>query len=127
MSLVTESHSLTPELVWMNKSTKRVGLKESCLKQDKWNIVYLFIVYELDRWSQYLNAAFTLKGHLFGTVKLAKNVDPHKYSYSVYVISFDFCSRFSYPGFDWHKPVFIFDLVDFRSRQCMFTIRKKIL
>ena len=35
MSLVTESHSLTPKLVWMNKSTKRVGLKESCLKQDK--------------------------------------------------------------------------------------------
>ena len=42
-------------------------------------LVNLFIVYELDRWSQDPNADFTLKYYLIGGVKLPKNVDPDKY------------------------------------------------
>ena len=53
-------------------------------------IFYFFI--QLDRWSQDLNADFTLKDWLFGSVKLTKNSDPGKYSYSGCSIRFD--SRF---------------------------------
>ena len=42
----------------------------------------LFIVYELDSRPLDLNFDFTLGGCLFGCVKLTKNVDPDKYSYS---------------------------------------------
>ena len=50
-----------PKLVWMNNSTIRVEFKGRCLKQEKVtftpnNVVNLFIAYELDRWSQDLNA-----------------------------------------------------------------------
>ena len=48
------------------------------------NIVNLFIVYELDTWSQDLNANFTLKDCLFGAVKLTNSADIDKYSYSEY-------------------------------------------
>ena len=64
------------------------------------NVVNLFIVYELDRLSQDLNANFTLRGCLLGAVKLTKNADPHKYSHSRYGIGFDFCSLFSFSDFD---------------------------
>ena len=57
-------------------------------------------MYELDRWSQDLNAKFTLKECLFGSVKITKNVDPNKYSYSGCGIGFDSCSLFSIPNFD---------------------------
>ena len=57
-------------------------------------------MYELDRWSQDLNAKFTLKECLFGSVKITKNFDPNKYSYSGYGIGFDSCSLFSIPKFD---------------------------
>ena len=46
------------------------------------------IVYELDAWSRDLNTGFTLEGCLFGAVKLTKNADPDKYSYSGYNIGF---------------------------------------
>ena len=57
-------------------------------------------MYELDRWSQDLNAKFTLKECLFGSVKITKNVDPNKYSYSGCGIGFNSCSLFSIPNFD---------------------------
>ena len=41
-----------------------------------------------------LNADFTLKDCLFGAVKLTKNADPDKYSYSRYGIGFDSRSLF---------------------------------
>ena len=49
----------------------------------------LFIVYELDRCSQDLNAKLTLKDCLFGNVKITKDADPNKYSYSGYGIGLD--------------------------------------
>ena len=70
----------------MSSSKMRLSFTGSCLKQDKAaftpkNIVNLYIVYELDISSQDLNAKFTLKDCLFGSVKVNKNVDPNKYSY----------------------------------------------
>ena len=47
------------------------------------NVVNLYIVYELNIWSQNLNAEFTLKDCLFGAGKLPKNANPNKYFYSV--------------------------------------------
>ena len=90
----TTNHSLSPKIVWMNNYRIRLEFKGSCLKQDKVtftpnSVVNLFIVYELDRWSQDLNTDFTLKDCLSGSVKLTKNVDPDKYKYSGCSIGFD--------------------------------------
>ena len=53
-------------------------------------------MYKLDRWSQHLNAKFTLKDCYFGAVKLTKNVYPNKYSYSGCGIGFDSRSYFQF-------------------------------
>ena len=58
--LVTLNNSLFPKLKW-NNSKIILEFKGSSLKQDKItftpkNVVNLFIVFELDRWSQDLNA-----------------------------------------------------------------------
>ena len=74
----------------------------------------LYIVFELDRWSQDWHGKFTLKDCLLGNVKITKNVDPNKYSYSEYGIGFDSDSFFSIPNFDWGKNAIIFG-VDIRS------------
>ena len=58
--------------------------------------------------SQDLNAKSTLKDCLFGNIKISKNVDPNKYSYSGHGIGFDSRSHFSIPNFDWGKNVIIF-------------------
>ena len=83
--------SACPKLIWMNNSKIRLSLSSkirlSCLKQkDKAaftpnNVVNLFIVYQLDRWSRDLNTDFTLKNCSFGAVKLTKNADPDRYKY----------------------------------------------
>ena len=77
----------------MNNSRIKLEFKESCLKQDKASftpkhVVNLYIVYELNIWSQDLNAEFTLKDCLFGAVKLTKNSNRNKNSYSGYGIGF---------------------------------------
>ena len=71
----TANKSLSSKLVWMNNSRIRLEFKGNCLKQDKApftpnNVVNLFIVYELYRWSKDLNAEFHLKDCLFGNVKI---------------------------------------------------------
>ena len=45
---------------------------------------------------------------LFGNVKITKNANPDKYSYSRYRIGFDSRSHFSNPNFDWGENVIIF-------------------
>ena len=52
-------------------------------------MVNLYIVYELNVWSQDLNAGFTPKECLFGNVRIPKNVDHDKYSYSGCGIGYD--------------------------------------
>ena len=71
-------------------------------------VVNLYIVYELNIWSQDLNAEFTLKDCLFGAVKLTENANPNKFSYSGYGIGFDPRLLFSIPNFDWGKNAIIF-------------------
>ena len=44
---------------------------------------------------------------MFGTVKLTKNADPNKYSYSGYGTGFDSCLLFSVSNFDWSKNAII--------------------
>ena len=84
LNLLIQQIKVFPKLVWMNNSKIRLTFTRSCLKQDfatltPNNVVNLFIVYELDRWSQDLNAKFTLKDYLFGNVKIIKNAGPNKY------------------------------------------------
>ena len=43
-------------------------------------------MYDIDRWSQDLNAKFTVRDCLLGNVKITKNTDPNKYVYSQYRI-----------------------------------------
>ena len=89
----TANKSLSPKLIW-SESRIRLKFEGSRLKQeDKTpftpkNVVNLFISYELDTWSQYLNSDFPLKDCLFGSVKLTKNADPEKYVDSGYGIGF---------------------------------------
>ena len=83
-------------------------------------------MYKLDRWSQDLNAKFTLKDYLCGNVKITKNVDPNKCSYSGYGIGFDSYSLFSIPNFYWGKNVIIFG-VDMTSSVCANNRNKDIL
>ena len=45
---------------------------------------------------------------MFGTVKITKNADSDKYSYSRYGIGFDSYSLFLIPNFDWGKNAIIF-------------------
>ena len=45
---------------------------------------------------------------MFGNVKITKNVDPDKYSYSGYGTRFDSHSHSSIPNFDWSKNVISF-------------------
>ena len=45
---------------------------------------------------------------MFRAVKLTKNADPNKYSYSRYGIGFDSRSLFAFPGIHWGKNVVIF-------------------
>ena len=79
----TSNNSLSPKLVWMNNSRIKLEFKGSCLKQDKApfipnNVVNLYTAYELNTWSQDLNAEFTVKDCLFGAAKLTKNANPNK-------------------------------------------------
>ena len=66
------------------------------------------------KWSRNLNSNFTLKGSLFGGVKLAKNADPDQYVYTSYGIGFDSRSEFSLPDCTMGKNVIIFG-VDMNS------------
>ena len=98
----TTSKSLSPKLVWYNYKIK-LKFEGSWLKQqDKAvvtpkNMINFLIVYELDAWWQDLNTDFTLRGRLFGGVKLTKNADPDKYSCSSYGIGFDTGGQYSLP------------------------------
>ena len=53
------------------------------------------------------NHDFMLRNFLFEGVKLTKNDDPHKYSYSEFGISFDVCGIFLLPNRSFGKNVAI--------------------
>ena len=108
----TASKSLSSKFTW-NESRIRLKFEKSCLKQENKaftpnNVVNLFIVHDLDAWSQKLNTDFTLKDRLFGAIKLTKNADLDKYKYSGYGIGFDSRSEFSLKDGNMGKSVIIF-------------------
>ena len=114
MSLFTSNKSLSPKLVWMNSSKIRLEFKGSCLRQEDIaaytpkNVVNLYIFYELNMWSQGLNAEFTVKHCFFGNVRITKNADPNQYLYSGCGIGFDSRSLISLPN-DWGKNHIMFE------------------
>lgn len=55
----------------------------------------MFIVFEINLWSNDLNGKFTLLNFLFGSVTLTKNIDSDKISYSWCDIGFDERRAFS--------------------------------
>ena len=57
----------------------------------------IFFIYELDSWPWDFEIDFTLGRCLFGGVKLTKNADPDKYSYTGYGIGFDARGHHSLP------------------------------
>ena len=114
----TANKSLFLELVWYNSRIK-LKFKGSCLKQDQAaftpnNVVNLFVVYELDSWPRNFDTNFTLGGCMFGGVKLTKNADPDKYSYSGYGIGFNSRGEYSLPDGSVGKNNIIF-VVDMSS------------
>ena len=127
----TANKSLSPTLVWYNSRIK-LKFKGSCLKQEDQatvnpkNVVNFFIVYELDSWSQDLNTNFTLGGCVFTGVKLTKNADPDKYSYSGFGIGFDTHKQYFLPDGSIGKNVIIFG-VDMSSSVHIDNIGKDIL
>ena len=52
----------------------------------------------------------TLEGCLFGEVKLAKNADPDKYSYSGFGVGLDTCGQYYLPNGSVGKNVIIFEV-----------------
>ena len=90
---VISDNSFTPKLVFIHN-------RRNCSTQDVFthrNAVNLLIVYELDEC-------------LFGAVKLTKNADTDKYSYSGYGNGFDANSHFSLSNGKWGKDHFIFEV-----------------
>ena len=102
----------------LNKKIKQLILQK--------NVVNLFIVYELDTWSQDINGDFTLINCLFGSAKLTKNSDSEKYKYSGYKIGFDLNSFYLLPDNATKKNVIIFE-ADMNSSMHINNKRKDIL
>ena len=114
---MSANKSISPKLVWMNNSRIRLKFKGSCLKQENKaaftpkNVVNLFIVYELDIWSQDLNTEFALNDCLLGNIKITKNADFDKYSSSGYGIGVDSRSHLSVQNLDWSENVIIVRII----------------
>ena len=105
--------SLFSKLIWYNSRIK-LKFKGSCLKQKNQaaftpkNVVNFCIVYELNSWPRNFDPEFTLGGCLFTGVKLTKNAEPDKYSYSGFRIGFDTRGEYSLPDGRAGKNVIIF-------------------
>ena len=101
----------------MNNSRRVLRFEGSCLKQEDTtpfapsNVASLLIAYELDSWPSNLRTDFTLGGCIFGCVRLSKNADPDKYSYSGYGIGFDTRGYHSLPGGSVGKNFIFFELI----------------
>ena len=77
VTTIMADNSHSPTIKWYRNVNFCFVFKRSCLKQEKTtftpiDIINLFIVYELERWSQDLSADFSLKDWLFRDVKLWK-------------------------------------------------------
>ena len=89
-------------------------------------VITLYISYTLGPQLRKLNTDFTLGNCLFGSVKLTKNSDLHKYKYIGYGIGFASRSEFPLPDGSYGKNVIIFG-ADMSSSVDMGNKRKDIL
>ena len=93
VSEVANSSNVVPGLI-INKNGKlSVAFSGNLLKQTKvaynhGRIINIYITYKLQKKSNN-NPDMTLENCLFGAIKITKDVDVSKYSYSGYGISFD--------------------------------------
>ena len=86
----TTDNSLSPSIKRCGNSNFCLVFTGSCSKKKKKKkatppnriYIYIFIVYELNKWSRDLNSDFTVKDCLFGGDILAKNAGLDKYVYS---------------------------------------------
>ena len=98
----------------MNNSRIKLELKGSCLKrEDKAaytpkELVNFLIVYKLDSWHRNLGTDLILGGCLFGGVKITKNVDSDKYSYTDYDTEFNTAGEYSLPDGNICENIIIF-------------------
>ena len=76
------------------------------------NVINLYISYILSPWLRNLNTDFTLNNFLFGSIKLTKNSDLHKYKCCEYGIELD--SRSFDTGESMGRNVIVFG-ADIRS------------
>ena len=110
----SSNNRIAPSLNCIN-SKSQVKFIGSCLKQEKVTFTYkkavnIYIVYEISLRSCTQGPDFTLGSSLFEAIKLVKNTDPKKYSYSGYVIGFDTPGSFSLSdGNEFGKNVTTFD------------------
>ena len=108
--LYTTNKILSPKLQW-NEYKIKLRFEGSFLKQEDTtpitlnDVVSLFIVYEL---ATRFRHWFYIRCCLFGGVKLTKNTDPDKYSYSDYGLGFDTRGHHSLPDGNVAKNVIIF-------------------
>ena len=108
---VSNLDSVLPRLLNQNNRLGAV-FAGNLLKQDKIDYAYgavinIYIVYKLQKRNNN-NPDMTLENSLFGAVKITKNVDTSKYSYSGYGISFDSGGSFSFGNNLNAKNVIIF-------------------
>ena len=71
-------------------------------------VIDLYISDTLGPQLRNLSTYFIQCNCLFGSVKLAKNANPDKYTYADYGIGFDFCLEFSTPDRTFGKNIIVF-------------------
>ena len=108
----TSDNSLSPRLDYFNNPKFQEKFNGSCLKTVSAGFNYerinLLITYEIKSWSYYTENGFFLGNSLLGGVKLTSSLDPEKYSYSGYGISFNVRGTFLLPNGGFGKNVVIF-------------------
>ena len=86
---VTSDNIFSPEMTLTHNGRMRTNFKGNCSAQDDvyfahFNVVDVFIVYELGTWSRDWNTGFTLGDCLFGFVRSYKNPSPYGYIAMIY-------------------------------------------
>ena len=105
-------NSVASALNYIGNKT-RVNFDGGSLKQDKitfshGKIINIYIVYEVNLWNYVYSFNLTLGNSLLGVVKLIKNADIDKYSYSGYSIGFDMKGTFRFPTIGFGRNAIIF-------------------
>ena len=115
----TSGNSFAPKLTYIPNFKIAVKFEENCQKQAKAffthrNVVIILLL--MNYVLRVLKTNFTWKDYLFGAVKLTKNADPNKCSYSGYGIGFDSRSLFLKFNSDFGKNVNIFGVGNSSSK-----------